>query len=225
MKRERLVKVRSSLTEPEDERNLKAKYEEIYTKSDAWLRWKFHGVHTVTATQIRDLLPGARVLDLGCGPGRLALMCATLARHVDGLDFSKEAIHLAQLNAKACRLPNASFFVADLDEYQNPRAYEIVILTGVLEHVKSPLGSLARLNSLLVDGGVAVVSCPNFCNFRGYTYMTLRTLFDLPMSLADLRQVSYNDILGWSQQAGFALTKTVGAIYRWGWKRRLLPIW
>jgi 2-polyprenyl-3-methyl-5-hydroxy-6-metoxy-1,4-benzoquinol methylase len=218
----RAMKVRSALVEPEGQRGLKAKYEEIYAQSDVWLYKKSHGVHSVILGQISELLDGIRVLDVGCGAGRLALMCATRARQVDGLDFSEAAVHIARLNAQACGMDNVSFFVADLDRHQSLHPYELVTLIGVLEHVKDPVASLIQINGFLVDGGVAVVSCPNFVNFRGHTYMTLLTLFDLPMSLADLRQVSYLDMQHWCQETGFELYKSVGAIYRFGWDEKAI---
>jgi 2-polyprenyl-6-hydroxyphenyl methylase/3-demethylubiquinone-9 3-methyltransferase len=216
------MKVRSSLAEPDDQRNLKAKYEEIYTQSDVWLYQKSHGVHSVISGQILKTLAGSRVLDVGCGAGRLALMCATAADHVDGFDFSEAAVRIAELNARACNIENVSFFIAGLDDYQTAKRYEVVTLVGVLEHVKDPVTSLARVNGYLKEGGTAVVSCPNFLNFRGHTYMTLLTLFGLPMSLADLRQVSYMDMRRWCQATGFELHKSVGAIYGFAWGEKAI---
>jgi 2-polyprenyl-3-methyl-5-hydroxy-6-metoxy-1,4-benzoquinol methylase len=214
------MKVRSSLVGSKEEFDLKAKYEEIYTQSDIWLYKKSHGVHSVIFSLARELLPGARVLDIGCGAGRLALMCATQAREVDGIDFSEAAIRIARLNAMACGIENVTFIAADLDHFQITRSYELVTLVGVLEHVREPVNSLARLNGLLVRHGMAIVSCPNFLNFRGHSYMTLLTLFDLPMSLADLRQVDYLRMRQWSREAGFELIGSVGAIYRFGWAEK-----
>ena len=48
--------------------------------------------------------------------------------------------------------------------------------------------------------------------------MTLLTLFGLPMSLADHRQVTYVDMQRWCKKTGFQLQKTVGAIYRFAWE-------
>lgn len=203
--------------DPADEGHLKRKYEGIYANSDVWLRWKSQGVHTVIVNQLRDLLPGATVLDVGCGPGRLALMAATFARRVEGIDFAEEAIHMARLNAQSCRLTNAVFSVADFDDFETAEHYDLVLSTGVVEHVDDPLETLGKIRGVLTPGGTAVISCPNFMNFRGQSYMTLRTLFDLPMSLADVRQVSYLDMASWAEQSGLTMTRTVGAIYRWGW--------
>lgn len=206
----------------EKETNLQAKYEEIYRDSDVWLYTKSHGVHSVILGQIKDYLSDKKVLDVGCGAGRLAIMCAHFAKTVDAFDFSENAIFLAKKNAECSGTDNVNFFVSDIDSFNlgTEEAYDIITLVGVLEHVIDPLKTLKKLNSILKNEGLLVVSCPNFINFRGYSYMTLLTLFDLPMSLADLRQIDYRDIKNWSKETGFELIKTIGAIYRFGWDEK-----
>lgn len=49
--------------------------------------------------------------------------------------------------------------------------------------------------------------------------MTLLRLFDLPMSLADLRQVTHTDIEKWSKETGLRIKKYIGALYKFGWVR------
>ncbi len=57
------------------------------------------------------LLRGKRVLDLGCGDGRLALGAARYARSVVGLDPDAELIASATKRARAEGLRNVRFLV------------------------------------------------------------------------------------------------------------------
>lgn len=50
--------------------------------------------------------------------------------------------------------------------------------------------------------------------------MTLLTLFNFPMSLADLRQIDVKDIETWSKNVGLKLEKTWGTIYKFGWTEK-----
>ena len=64
-------------------------------------------------------LASLRVLDVGCGAGRVALALAPAARWVVGLDREAELIVEARRRAERAALANAEFHVADVekDEY------------------------------------------------------------------------------------------------------------
>ena len=64
-------------------------------------------------------LASLRVLDVGCGAGRVALALAPAARWVVGLDREAELIAEARRRAERAALANAEFHVADVekDEY------------------------------------------------------------------------------------------------------------
>ncbi len=60
-------------------------------------------------------LDDKRVLDLGCGWGRLALALAPRARHVVGLDRDAGSIREARERAAAARLDHVEFHEADVE--------------------------------------------------------------------------------------------------------------
>jgi len=64
-------------------------------------------------------LPGRRVLDLGCGWGRLTLVLAPRVRHAIGLDRDPALIEDARRRATAAGIGNVEFHEADVerDEY------------------------------------------------------------------------------------------------------------
>lgn len=217
-------KIRSLLSEAGQgggslSQRLKSKYDEIYGSPDVWLYPKSHGVHSVIVSCVREELKSARVLDVGCGAGRLALMSAVFAESVHGFDFSERAIEMARANALCAGIANVTFSVDEVDSFCNKeqRAFDTVYLVGVLEHVPDPVHVLRQLAGRLRSGGLLVVSCPNFLNLRGASYMTLLTLLSLPMSLADLRQVWAWDVDEWGALVGLRRERTVGAIYDFGW--------
>jgi 2-polyprenyl-3-methyl-5-hydroxy-6-metoxy-1,4-benzoquinol methylase len=201
-----------------DLEQLKSKYEEIYSASDVWLYSKSHGVHSVILSLLEQGLASKRVLDVGCGAGRLPIMCALRGADVIGFDFSEAAIRIAKLNA-SCADAELRLEVADIDGFcaATTEAYDLITMVGVLEHVPDPVDTLRSLNRVVAPGGTLVTSCPNFLNLRGFSYMTLLTLLDLPLSLADVRQVDYLAMQEWAQSTGWSYDRAVGAIYRFGW--------
>ena len=87
-----------------------------------WLRWlvefdnPFTGINRTSAIlQHLDLRPGMKVLDLGCGPGRLAIPIAEQLRpngEVVAVDIQAGMLRWALANAQAAKLNNIRFLQA-----------------------------------------------------------------------------------------------------------------
>jgi ubiquinone/menaquinone biosynthesis C-methylase UbiE len=79
------------------------------------------------------LVRGERVLDLGCGDGRLALGVAPFAASVDGIDPDPEAIAAAKRNARKAGVRNVRFVDGAAQHLPHPdAAFDVVILSWTL---------------------------------------------------------------------------------------------
>ena len=79
------------------------------------------------------LVRGKRVLDLGCGDGRLALGVAPFATRVDGIDPDPEAIAEAKRNARKAGVRNVRFAVGAAQHLPYPdAAFDVAILSWTL---------------------------------------------------------------------------------------------
>ena len=102
--------------------------------------------------------PPARVLDAGCGTGRVAVRLAELGYDVVGCDADASMIEVAQRE-----LPSLDWRVADLAHLADGElgaAYDVVVLAGNVIPFLEPgtLGSACRgVAGLLTDGGTALV--------------------------------------------------------------------
>ena len=84
----------------------------------------------VTWLTERGILPGAQLLDAGCGTGRYAIELARRGYAVEGVDLSKELIAVAADSAKALST-SVSFSVGDLAGL-SPAHCDAILCRGVL---------------------------------------------------------------------------------------------
>jgi 2-polyprenyl-3-methyl-5-hydroxy-6-metoxy-1,4-benzoquinol methylase len=141
------------------------------------------------------------VIDIGCGTGGFVRLASQRgAKSVHGIDYSENAIHLAN---KVPHPESVTFEVADIRS-QNKK-YDVVVSLGVIEHQDEPLEFLKSAKSLLKDGGQIIIACPNFLNPRGYVWMALFSILDVPMSLSDLHFLHPWDIAKMAEKLGMKL--------------------
>ena len=81
---------------------------------------------------IGDLRPTDRVLDVGCGEGRVALAVAGVVGHVHGLDIRRERVERAAQLAAQRSLANATFEVSAIEDHPfSPGSWDVVMFMRV----------------------------------------------------------------------------------------------
>jgi ubiquinone/menaquinone biosynthesis C-methylase UbiE len=79
------------------------------------------------------LIRGKRVIDVGCGDGRMALGCAPYASEVVGVDPDPDAIRLARAKARKAGAANVRFKVGVAQELPFADGhFDVVILSWTL---------------------------------------------------------------------------------------------
>jgi len=144
------------------------------------------------------LIHGRRIVDLGCGNGRLAILLAQSGNSVIGVDDSEGQIRLARENVARERegAPgNAPEFIkAPMEATGLPSgAFDIVIVSQSLHHAANPRDAVAESHRLLAPGGRLLI-----LDLLSHGEEWMRSKFGdfwLGFALADLE--------GWLQEAGF----------------------
>jgi 2-polyprenyl-3-methyl-5-hydroxy-6-metoxy-1,4-benzoquinol methylase len=104
------------------------------------------------------IAPDARVLDVGCGTGQLALFLATGARLVVGADLTRASLELAAAAARRFGVARVRFVETDLHAPGLlPGAFDVVTCSGVLHHTPAPEAAFRSIARLVRPGGVVVV--------------------------------------------------------------------
>jgi SAM-dependent methyltransferase len=115
------------------------------------------------ATEVAAVAPdGARVLEVGCGPGRLS---TRLARQhgldVTGLDLDPAMIARARSNADHrwdADQRRPSFLIGDVASLPFPDAsFDLVVSTLSMHHWADPAAGMAEIGRVLRPGGRALV--------------------------------------------------------------------
>ncbi|TDE93955.1 class I SAM-dependent methyltransferase [Occultella glacieicola] len=118
---------------------------------------------------------GSRILDAGCGPGRVGAFLADAGHTVVGVDVDPVLIEAAEADH-----PGPTWLVGDLAELDLPTAgvtegFDVIVCAGNVMTFLAPgteVEVLRRFRGHLNDGGRAVVG---FGAGRGYDFETFRT--------------------------------------------------
>lgn len=97
-----------------------------------------------------------RILDLGCSAGFFLRVAKDHGWHTQGIEINDRTAAIARerhdLNVQTGALQQNSFA---------PGLFDIVTLWDVLEHLEHPRQTMVIVNTILADGGMAVISTPN----------------------------------------------------------------
>jgi SAM-dependent methyltransferase len=130
---------------------------------DALSRLLLGQLYRRIAAEVAAAAPaGARVLEVGCGPGHLSVQLAGQHRlQVTGLDLDPAMIARAQANTdraanRGGRRP--SFLVGDVAALTFPdRSFDLVVSTLSMHHWADPAAALAEIGRVLRPGGRALI--------------------------------------------------------------------
>ena len=117
--------------------------------------------HRAHAKLLEAVGTGNRVLDVGCSSGYLARPLQERGNTIVGLELDPVA---AQAAEEFCEL----VLVGDVETMElplEPRSFDVVLGGDVIEHLRDPAATLARLRPLLRSGGRVVLSTPNVANW------------------------------------------------------------
>jgi ubiquinone/menaquinone biosynthesis C-methylase UbiE len=100
-----------------------------------------------------------KLLEIGCGNGKMLQSMNTLGWQTEGIDFDLVAVETAR--SKGLKINHGSLH----EQKYNDNTFDAVILSHVIEHVPNPLALLAEIHRILKPGGVISLVTPNTNSF------------------------------------------------------------
>jgi SAM-dependent methyltransferase len=115
--------------------------------------------YQIVIDEVARIEPRKEVLDIGCGDAYLMSRLSPYCECVTGIDPEPKAVELA--NDLLSPFGNCSARIGDC--YNLPfeeKSFDIVVLTDVIEHLKSPGDCLAEIARVLRHSGSLIVTTP-----------------------------------------------------------------
>ncbi len=141
---------------------------------------------------LMHLVSGKRIVDLGCGSGRLTRMFAEAGNTVTGVDNSEEQIKLAKKSAGQA----VDFRVGSMEATGLPDAsFDVVVLSQSLHHASNPREVIREAYRLAAPKGRILI-----LDLLAHEEDWLRSKFgDFWLGFSE------TDLKGWIESAGFKL--------------------
>jgi SAM-dependent methyltransferase len=151
-----------------------------------------HASHvlSVIRRRIRQDFAPLRVLDYGCGVGRVTIPFAGRAAHVTGVDIAPGMLSEAQRNADTRGIANARFLSVSQFREQPALTFDLIHSFIVFQHIRPKSGEqiLRDLIRRLEPRGIGAIHFTFASNAKGlhYRWMQLRRRSTIVHRLANL---------------------------------------
>ncbi len=128
---------------------------------DAIAGWAMGGFYRRVAREVAEACPAGRALDVGCGPGHLAVELARAAPNLSvvGVDILPEMVERANRRAERAGVAGrVRFEVGDASALPFAGgSFDVVVSTLSLHHWADPERGLAEVYRVLRPGGQALI--------------------------------------------------------------------
>jgi len=102
----------------------------------------------------------SRILDYGCGTGRIAIELAACGYLVTGVDGSSGMIKKARLEAENRNLTSVTFQTINPTTWHPQEQYDAVVCSSVIEYVYEDKLLLSHFAEAVKPGGTLLISAP-----------------------------------------------------------------
>lgn len=183
---------------------------------------EFRPLHDINPARLEWItrnasLPGAQVVDVGCGGGILSEGLAAAGATVTGIDLGEKALEVARLHLyESGRKVDYRHVSAEALAEESPGAFDAVTCLEMLEHVPDPASTVAACARLVKPGGSVFFSTINR-NPKAYLLAVVGAeyvLGMLPKGTHDYAKfIKPSELARWAKESGLEPEEFVGMSY------------
>ena len=146
---------------------------------------------------------GSKVLDIGCGPGFLAIDLGRKGYVGIGMDISDKMLSIAKKQVSESDIRGWNFLLGDAERTNlEDASFDCVIASGVIEYMTEDSKMLKEINRLLKPGGCLILNVSNLLGYSTSLNFITDRLKKIPgvMKVASkLRKIATNSEYGADQ--------------------------
>jgi 2-polyprenyl-3-methyl-5-hydroxy-6-metoxy-1,4-benzoquinol methylase len=124
---------------------------------DLWTKWAVVD-HALRALGVQ---PGARVLDVGCGPGWTSLFLSEAGYRVLGIDIAPAHVEISRGRAQRWSCEDLRFAQADMDAFALDELFDVVLVFDALHHSARQRQVIRNIAHHLAPGGWVLFGEPS----------------------------------------------------------------
>ena len=140
-------------------------HQETYRHNEAYAEFLANwdeGFYARYTDTLKPSLPGARMLDVGCGAGQVVGRLTESGFEAHGVDVSEPNIERARQFSDRCRMYDGKQLPFPDEHFASAGAL------NVLEHVEEPEAFVTEIVRVVQPGGRVLLSSPNFFRVIGF---------------------------------------------------------
>lgn len=153
--------------------------EKVYSREAGYQVDKLHDLSSVRPepwwfrliSEVADLVPGKRLLDVGCSSGQFMYFAKERGYDTKGVELNSLTANIALANGLSVHIGTLE------DAPYSDNSFDVVFLGDVIEHVTDPRDFVRACARVLTDTGVLAISTPNLdCFWSRSTFLLYRFL-------------------------------------------------
>jgi methionine biosynthesis protein MetW len=150
--------------------------EEIYEK--IWFD-KIKNKDNIKTSDLRSFIAmkyldeGGRILDVGCGEGKIGIVAKEKFKEIHGVDISELALQIAEKNGVIARKVNLNYEELAYED----NFFDAVVCLEVIEHILDPFYLISEIKRVLKPNGVLILTTPNFRKIKNILYLLIKGRF------------------------------------------------